>query len=200
MDKLKANTQIDISPVDEFYSRAFYLFDQYLNEIYNKSNQNREYEGYLIDLKDLEEIKTKIDYNKNRDKVRKYLNYKKLERRVYTLKGTHFTNSKQLINKINNNNKYILINKELWKTLGGESEIPFKYKIENDILNLQIVNKKLKFYQNKEIKNLIDKDTFEMKNTNTETNTNINTNKDTKTNTNVNINTNINTNTNTNKK
>ena len=163
------NERKDISSINALYNRAFYNFDKYLNDIYIKSSQNTENEGYLIDLKDLEEIKKKTDYNKNKVKSDKIYN-QKLNKKLYTLKKINCRSSQNLINMIENNNQYILINKELWELLcekGEEDTIPIKYEIKSDIINFKLIdNKILKFYQNKEIKNLIDKDTYENKNSN----------------------------------
>ena len=141
------------------YTTIISNFEEYLNNLKNNST----HKGYLIDLKQLNDIKEKIDYKNNVktiSKVNKNNNLKNSEK-ILTIKDIEFKTSQYLINMIYNDHKYILIDRELWKALcevGRENDENIVYEINNNniIFNLKD-KKKLKFAQSSENKNIIDK-------------------------------------------
>jgi len=134
------------------YSNAFSDFKEYLNKIYSSNNlYGKEYEGYLINLKDFEKIKEIIDNDKiNINDYEKILKINQIE----------FKTSQYLINMILNGNQYIIINTNLWELLCDKDkkyDSPIIYKVNSYALTFNLDYKELSFRVNK---NIIDKNTL----------------------------------------
>ena len=123
------------------YIKGFVEFEKYINELNIKKFNNENHSGYLINLEKIEEIKRKINYTNNK-KIYKYLNENPMDNsneKIYTIEEIEFQNSNYLLNKLFNGNKYILINRALWKLLCKEG------KENNDAIIYEINYQKIKF-------------------------------------------------------
>ena len=146
------------------YRQALYNFEKYIEVIYSKNNLNQEHRGFLIKYKDFEEFKNTIEYNnyKNYD-----LNIKKENihfynsEKVFKIKQIEFKTSKFFLNMLYNDNKYIIINYELWLVIceiGRENESPIIYNIDSKYIKLVFEDgKQLNFTYHQFDKNIIDK-------------------------------------------
>ena len=134
------------------YSKAFSDFKEYLNNIYSSNNSyGKEYEGYLINLKDYEKIKEIIDNNK--------ININDSET-ILKINQIEFKTSQYLINMILNGNQYIFINTDLWELLYDKNkkcESPIIYKVNSYGITFNLDYQELSFRRNK---NIIDKNTL----------------------------------------
>ena len=146
------------------YCKAIFDFEQYLEQIYSKENNFTKYEGYLINLEDYKQLKENIDYNHFKDNISNYTLEKPIlsdSEKVYKIKQISFKTSSYLLNMIYNDNKYILINKDLWNIIcekGKEKDSPIVYNIQSGKIIFQLKdNKKISFNLNKNNKNIIDK-------------------------------------------
>ena len=152
------------------YRAAIYNFEAYLYKIYYNNNiPNNIHRGYLVNLKDFDEIKNLIDYNHYKMDIHKnnYI-YSNINERITKIKQIKFKNTKYLANMLFNDNKYILINNDLWKILcekGKENEPPIMYEIHNTHITFNLDGLELEFnYDPKDInKNIIDINSFNLK-------------------------------------
>ena len=145
------------------YRQALYNFEKYIEVIYSKNNLNQEHRGFLIKYKDFEEFKNTIEYNnyKNYD-----LNIKKENihfynsEKVFKIKQIEFKISKFFLNMLYNDNKYIIINYELWLVIceiGRENDSPIIYNIDSKYIKLVFEDgKQLNFTYHQFDKNIID--------------------------------------------
>ncbi len=147
------------------YYYAIINFENALKNIYSESNYNKDNKGYLINLKNYEEIKQNLNYQyynkgKKKEELIKYMDEKFYK--IKKLKQIEFKTNQYLINMILNGNKYIIINENLWNELGDKKEgdnSHIIYKIESDYITFNFENeKKLYFRHNKN--NQIDKYTY----------------------------------------
>ena len=150
----RKNSLLDQLLLNKYYN-AILNFEEYLNTIYYKSKINK---GHLINLKDYENFKEKIKYlnaiSKTNDAPLSDLD------KIFSIKQIEFNTSSYLINMINNDNKYILINSDLWKILcdkGEESTFIITYEIKSNNIIFQLDDKKLLIFKNEQNKNIIDK-------------------------------------------
>ena len=131
------------------FQNAIFDFEKYLEDIYSaKNSYGKEYEGYLINLKDYERIKDIIDNNKTN--INDSENY-------FKIKQIEFKTPQYLINMILNGNKYIFINADLWKLICDDDkkfDFSIMYKVNNKDINFSLDNKYLYFSHNN---NIIDK-------------------------------------------
>ena len=170
--------------LDEFikYNQAFNEFDNFIDNIkknkYKESKENLKYEGYLINLEDIEKFKDNIKYevfklyfketeNNNiimskKEEIRKFFDIEKFKK-IEKVNNVKISSHEFLINMIMNDNRYILITDELWKVIGAKEEKednpPLIFSINNKsqlVLYLDN-NKKLYFtiYENFIKKNLL---------------------------------------------
>ena len=134
------------------YRKAFSDFKEYLDNIYYNNNlYGKEYEGYLINLKDYENIKEFIDKDK--------ININDSET-IFKINQIKFKTPQYLINMILNGNQYIFINTDLWELLcdkDKKSESPIIYKVNSYAITFNLDYKELSFRCNK---NIIDKTTL----------------------------------------
>ena len=135
------------------YIKAFYNFEEkYIPNIYKNYNITNMRFGYLIDLNKYNEIKDMIHYEKNKKNISNDKNKLvfPISKKIFEVEKIEFDTPQYLIDMIYNNNKYILIDQELWKILckkGKENENPITYNIKlNDII-LTLKKEKLKFTQ-----------------------------------------------------
>ena len=139
------------------YNKSIFEFEEdYLEEI-NRNFDNEEKLGYLINSKDLDELKENIDYSRfksygrgNKALFVKYFDLSKLNK-IKKINQIEFKTSQYLINMISNDNKYIIINEKLWKTICDkekENDTPIKYSLNSDILSLQFQKEEILFFNN----------------------------------------------------
>ena len=157
------------------YVKAFYNFEEnYLKLIYD--NPNNSNEGYLIKLKDYEDLKAKIKYNYH-TKFFQYDSHDTINildyERISQIKDIEIKSINYLINMLHNNNKYIIINKELWKIICDKNlkyNPPINYEIDNLNIILNLDNNKILFYGNSKnnILDIIKCKNFSIYNTNYE--------------------------------
>ena len=145
------------------YNSAIKHFEEiYLNDIYNNNLDHREHRGYIVNLEIYTHLKNKIkaiNSLQNQNKSASY-NFK-------ILKNIEFKTSTYLINKLFNENKYIIINTPLWDLFGDKSQNDsyILYSIDKDIITLNLNDNTLKFscvYHN----NIIEISYFTNKNNN----------------------------------
>ena len=117
------------------YVKAFIEFENYIKDLNSTHDDKFEkHHGYLINLKKIEEIKHKINYEQNKSK---YIDFNfspsdGVQKKDYTIEEIEFRDSNYLLNMLFNGNKYILINEDLWKLLckeGKENTPPIIYEI-----------------------------------------------------------------------
>ena len=117
------------------YVKAFIEFEKYIKDLNSTHDDKFEkHHGYLINLKKIEEIKHKINYEQNKSK---YIDFNfspsdGVQKKDYTIEEIEFRDSNYLLNMLFNGNQYILINKDLWKLLckeGKENTPPIIYEI-----------------------------------------------------------------------
>ena len=133
------------------YKNAISEFEKFRNIIYNKSSIGSEYNGYLINLKDYENILKNI-YD---DKVN--INDSEIN---FKINQIEFKTPQYLINMILYGNKYIFINVDLWELFcdkDKKGESPIIYKINKNDITFNLDNIELPFRHNK---NIIDKNTL----------------------------------------
>ena len=114
-------------------------FDKYKENLHKyttsiHSSNSKKHKGYIVDLKSLEEFKDKIKSNDTKNIIR--------------IVQVPFKTSTYLLNMLDNDHKYIIINKDLWKTVcqkGKENETPIIYEITFMNLILYLDDIKLKF-------------------------------------------------------
>ena len=130
------------------YVKEIHDFEKYINdEKKNLAHGNHiEFFGYLINLKEYEKLKSDINYEKYLPKYKASFS-NPLDAKLiksYTLEEIKFRDSNYLLNKIFNENKYILISKRLWNILCNEDKksapaikfdinyIEIKFKLDDD--------------------------------------------------------------------
>ena len=148
------------------YIKAIYYYEEKIKKFYNNSKSFFSHKGYLIKYKDYENLKEKIGFNKM-DKINILkIKVDKASKNIkpYAIKLIEFKTSQYLINMILNDNKYILINQELWKELNdkeNENEEYINYKITNNTISFILDNnQELRFDCSGNNKNIIDKTTY----------------------------------------
>ena len=109
----------------------FINFDNYVKNLYSNQQDNlngsKAYKGYIIDLKNFDELKNKINSNDITG--------------IKPLEQIHFITSSYLISMILNNNKYIIISELLYKTTCHKEKVnenPIDYIINSKELILQL--------------------------------------------------------------
>ena len=152
---------------DEFikYNSAISKFEKYIKDIYNNQD-NKEKKGYIIKYKDFEEFQTNIlkdQYNlfgvKNIKAFHKIFDPNKFNK-IIKFKQIEFKTSQYLINMILNDNKYIIINEDLWKIICDkkyENDSPIIYNIDSNCLYFNFENEKILYFNISNKNNIIDK-------------------------------------------
>ena len=131
------------------YVKAIHNFEEDLKTIYNMKSKSNNRKGYLINLKDLDNLKTSLNYN---EKVKKITNLGIVElndsEKIFIIEDIKIKASRYLLNMIYYNNSYIIITDQLWKVLcekGKEKENPILYKVDSNTITFQLDKKTLTF-------------------------------------------------------
>jgi len=136
------------------YIKGIYDFESYIKSNKNKfSTSFNEYFGYLINFEDYENLKRKINYEKNLQLYKKYFSnpINSNTKKYYTLEEIKFRDSKYLLNMIFNKNKYVLINVNLWKLLCQENKetiTPIKFNINYSQIKFKLDDRKELIFSN----------------------------------------------------
>ena len=130
------------------YVKGIYKFEEYIKDINtNLGTELEPHRGYLVNLERIDELKKKINYDNNK----KYLdNYKddpvdNEQNEKYAIDEIEFRDSNYLLNMILNGNKYILINRDLWKLISKDKEknkACILYKINYNTIRFQLDDQK----------------------------------------------------------
>ena len=160
---MKNEQTLNNESILKIYRKAIFDFEKNIEQIYERNNITI-YKGYLINLNDYENLKEQIDYNYFKDNISNYILDKKIlseSEKLFEIKQICFKTYSYLLNMIYNDNKYIIINKELWNIIcekGKEKDSSIEYYIKFGKIILELEDKKkLTFNQNKKLKNIIDK-------------------------------------------
>ena len=141
-----------------------------------QADENIIYSGFLIEKKLIEKLKINIFYDKLDTKaydfkilkkhIEKYCKEKEIKK-IENISQMKFNDAKQLIDAINKDKSFYIINKKLWNTVNGDNvdkklEIGIDYMFNKDKIILMFRDKEeLEFKKNKGIiekSNLINKD------------------------------------------
>ena len=164
MDYIK--NQLNESQLNK-YRQALYNFDKYIEDIYSQNNCNKKHQGYLINLNDYEELKKSINhyiYKKYDLQVKKEdTNFDNSEK-VFKIKQIEFKTSRFFLNMLCNENKYIIINYDLWVVIcenGRENERPIIYELNRPNIKLNFEDGKQLIFRYYEFeKNIIEEITY----------------------------------------
>ena len=157
----------NLNKIDEYikYNEALEQYEKYIKDKYSKNSvHDIILKGYLINLKDFEDLKKGINYDtyklfrpNNKNGCLKLLNSSK-ETKFKKVRNIKLNSFKYLVNMLNNNNKYIIITGELWNVVGekdNQNNTQIDYKIDKDYIIIEFQNqKKISFKHNKN--NIID--------------------------------------------
>ena len=131
------------------YNWYIYAFEKFIDKIYkeNKESVSKEkYKGYIVNLKEYENIKDNIEYKKVKpllssqgkpdfNKIVQNFNPNKFNS-INKLKQIEFKTARYLFYKITNQENYIIINEELWNLIGclgqNNNDSPINYTIEKE--------------------------------------------------------------------
>ena len=119
----------------EYYQAIYDFEEKYRNILYSniKANEFKKCEGYLINLKEYDDLKQKIYYNNYKMNTNSIPQIKiKGQEKQFKIKEIKFRTSKYLTNMILNGNKYTIISKELCKVICDitqKDKPPVKYDI-----------------------------------------------------------------------
>ena len=144
------------------YIKGFVEFEKYLNKIHsNLGEKFKEDKGYLINIKYINEIKRKINYEKNKEKYIENLSNPFYEdsKKYFTVEEIKFRNSNYLLNMIFNENEYIMINTNLWELLCKENKektTPITYKYNYLQMKFKLKDEKELIFSNYNNHNIID--------------------------------------------
>ena len=152
------------------YNLAIFNFEEkYRKNAYNnniKSDEIKNCEGYIINLKEYDDLKLKINYNNYKIQI-KPNSFPKIkikdEEKQFKIKEIEFRTSKYLINMILNGNRYIIINKELWEAICDitqKEKPPVKYDIYISKLILHLDSELTFSIFNKD--NILDKSAYKV--------------------------------------
>ena len=107
------------------YLLAIHEFEKFISKVYKiNSTDYKIYEGYLIKYEDYKEIKNQIHYEDlllegnydicfTKEEFQKYVKKYKIKDEYIKAKQIKINEPKELIDLIQNNNKYLLIGKDL---------------------------------------------------------------------------------------
>ena len=142
------------------YNRAIYIFEKYVEDLYVKTDGMKC--GYLINLKDYEDLKQKVNYSKDNGRKSSLKEIKLSDsEKIYTIKEIEKTTPEYLLDMINKGNKYIIVDQNFWKVIcekGEENNQPIWYYTSLNNFSLALKGMKLYFICKKN--NIIDKDSF----------------------------------------
>ena len=126
------------------YVKGFYEFENYINKI-NSNLQTifKTHHGYLINFEKIEEIKRNINYEENKIIYKNYIQslIDEDNEKYYTIEEIEFKDPDYLLNMLFNGNKYILINRDLWKLLcekNKENALCITYEINYNQIKFKL--------------------------------------------------------------
>ena len=142
------------------YNSAIYNFEKYVEELYKKTDGMKC--GYLINLKDYEDLKKKVNYSKDNAK-KSLLKEIKLSdsEKIYTIKEIENTTPEYLKEMLNKGNKYIVVDQNFWKVIcekGKENNRAIWYYISQNNFSVTLNGISLNFNLTKN--NIIDKNSY----------------------------------------
>ena len=139
MKNKNENTELKIK-----YNKAIYIFEEYLKTLYHQK-PGIVHKGYIINLKDLDDLKEKIGYNNKTGQITNMgIVQLKDDEKIYPIEEIKLKTYQYLINMIYNNNTYIIINDILWKVVckkGKENAPPISYTINSNSITLELDKK-----------------------------------------------------------
>ena len=150
------------------YLLAIHQFEKFISKVYKiKSADYRIYEGYLIKYEDYNKIKNQIHYKDllregnndisfTKEEFQKYVKKYKIKDEYIKAKLIKINEPKELIDLIQNNNKYLLIEKDLGDLICQKEEyLNYIYKYSINDINMKFFN--IKFERNN---NVIDENSY----------------------------------------
>ena len=117
------------------YNHYIYLYEKFIEKIYGKdinSPARDKYKGYIMNLKDYEELKQNLNYTQvnkfyssNNIEAQKCLQYYDANKfnKIKNIKLIEFNTPRYLVYKIMNGNDYIIISEELWNLINSNENI-----------------------------------------------------------------------------
>ena len=102
--------------------------------------KNTPYKGHLINLKDFEDLKNKVDYKKYKNCYYPKIEIKDCDKK-YMYKDLEIKSSQYLINMLLNENKYIIIDTSFYQLIcekGKKNSEPFEYTYLNNSNDLKL--------------------------------------------------------------
>ena len=138
------------------YNKAIYNFEKYFEDLYKKTDGMKC--GYLINLKDYEDLKKKANYTKKymQDEIKLSDSEK-----IYTIKEMENATSRNLIDMLNKGNKYIIVDQKFWKVFcekGKENNEAIWYNVFPNYFSVTLNGISLNFNLTKN--NIIDKNSY----------------------------------------
>ena len=148
---------------NKIYGIFTYLnaYEKSIEDLQNNRNYGIKKEGYLINLKDYEFIKSIICFEDLKKISEKNLLDQKLNElenpnilsKLKEINPIIINNTEELINLIIEKNEYVLIDKIILDIIQIQQQKSYKYNVKYFILELTIGEKSIKFYNNKYILN-----------------------------------------------
>ena len=146
------------------YNRAIYNFERYVEDLYRKTDGMKC--GYLINLKDYEDLKKKVNYSKDNAKKALIKEIKLSDsEKIYTIKEIGNTTPEYLKDMLNKGNKYIMVDQNFWKVIcekGKEHNRAIWYYISQNNFSVTLNGIALNFNLTKN--NIIDKNSYKNSN------------------------------------
>ena len=137
------------------YIKAIYEFEEFVKMSEKNKNENIDNKGYLINLMDYNGIKKHIEYDKFKKELPTINGKLEDSEKFIKLKQIEFKTSQYLIDMINNDNEYILINESLMKNIcENKEETPISYEIKDKKLILKL-DKELIFNKDEKNNNIL---------------------------------------------
>ena len=139
------------------YASAIKSFEDSIKKI----NKGVKHKGHLINLKDFEDLKNKVDYTKNKNSIFGNIIIKDNEKK-FEYNDIEIKSSKYLTNMLLNDNKYIIIDIPLYEIICGKGKrssetLEYIYSNKSDGLNLSFKSGDNINFTNMSTTNIIDK-------------------------------------------
>ena len=138
-------------------STFYYNYEKFIEFLH----KNKEFSGYLIKYDLIEKFKEKILYEKLKDDIKNNKSFDETKNKITENKKiikniiqSKFNNSNELLNELNKNNKFYLIDIDLWVKICKEdkkNEKGIDCILNDDTIELKFSDKTLKFNINKGI-------------------------------------------------
>ena len=142
----------------ELLKKYVYKINALETSIANINKKDSNHKGHIINLKDLNDLKDKVQYDKNKSSIGKAkLDIKEHEKKII-IKDIEFKTSQYLTNMLLNENKYIIIDTSFWKVIceKGKESSPIVYEISKNttLLNVNLKDNKTLIFDNKKRNNI----------------------------------------------